>query len=70
MRTINRKGKGEGKLKIGNKYCALGIRRGGEFAVRLCPEARRFLERNKARTNDIVATRMPASSWRARAVTF
>jgi transposase len=61
---------GEGKLKKGNKYLALGIRRGGEFAVRQCSEAKRFLERKKARTNDILATKAPASSWRARAVTF
>jgi hypothetical protein len=49
-------GKGEGKLKNGNKYIALGIRRGSEFAVRLCPAARRFLKRKKAKTKDIVAT--------------
>jgi transposase len=67
---LQSQGKGEGKLKNGNKYLALGTRRGSEFAVRFCPEARRFLERKKARTKDIVATKVPASSGRARAVTL
>ena len=44
-------GKGEGKLKNGGKYLVSGIRRGCAFAVRSCPEARRFLERQKARTS-------------------
>jgi transposase len=54
----------------GNKYLALGIRRGSEFAVSLCPEAWRFLERKQARTKDIVAIKVPASSGRARGVTL
>ena len=35
------------------------------FAQRFCPEAKRFYERKKAKTNKIVATKAPASSWRA-----
>jgi hypothetical protein len=38
--------------------------------VRLCPEAKRFLARKKARSKDIVATKVPASSGLPRAVTL
>jgi hypothetical protein len=39
------------------KYLAVSIRRGSKFRRALLPEAKRFHERNKAKTNNIVATK-------------
>jgi transposase len=55
--TSNRKKKGEGNVKNGNKYLAWAFVEAANFAVRFCPEAKRFHERKKARTNNIVATK-------------
>jgi transposase len=55
--TSNRKKKGEGNVKNGNKYLAWAFVEAANFARRFCPEARRFHERKKARTNNIVATK-------------
>jgi transposase len=53
----NRKKKGEGNVKNGNKYLAWAFVEAANFARRFCPEAKRFYERKKARTNNIVATK-------------
>ena len=55
--TSNRKKKGEGNVKNGNKYLAWAFVEAANFARRFCPEAKRFHERKKARTNNIVATK-------------
>jgi len=57
VHTSNRKKKGEGNVKNGNKYLAWAFVEAANFARRFCPEARRFYERKKARTNNIVATK-------------
>jgi transposase len=55
--TSNRKKKGEGNVKNGNKYLAWAFVEAANFAKRFCPEAKRFYERKKAKTNNIVATK-------------
>ncbi len=60
VRTSNRKKKGEGNVKNGNKYLAWAFVEAANFAVRFCPEAKRFHERKKAKTNNIVATKAVA----------
>jgi transposase len=55
--TSNRKKKGEGNVKNGNKYLAWAFVEAANFARRFCPEAERFYERKKAKTNNIVATK-------------
>lgn len=57
VHTSNRKKKGEGNVKNGNKYLAWAFVEAANFASRFCPEAKRFHERKKARTNNIVATK-------------
>lgn len=56
-RLSNGKKKGEGNVKNGNKYLAWAFVEAANFARRYCPEAKRFYERKKARTNGIVATK-------------
>jgi Transposase IS116/IS110/IS902 family len=50
VHTSNRKKKGEGNVKNGNKYLAWAFVEAANFAKRFCPEAKRFHERKKART--------------------
>ena len=57
VRTSNQKKKGEGNTKNGNKYLAWAFVEAANFARRFCPEAKRFYERKKAKTNKIVATK-------------
>ena len=54
-RVSNGKKKGEGNRKNGNRYLAWAFVEAANFAVRFCPQAKRFYERKKARTNAIVA---------------
>ena len=56
-RLSNGKKKGQGNLKNGNRYLAWAFVEAANFARRYCPEAKRFYERKKARTNTIVATK-------------
>lgn len=56
-RISNNKKKGEGNVKNGNRYLAWAFIEAANFARRFCPEAKRFYERKKARTNNIVATK-------------
>ncbi|MGB0127913.1 MAG: IS110 family transposase [Rhodocyclaceae bacterium] len=53
--TSNGKKKGEGNTKNGNKYLAWAFIEAANFALRYCAEAKRFYERKKARTNNVVA---------------
>jgi len=57
IRKSNGKKKGEGNAKNGNKYLAWAFVEAANFAVRFCPEAKRFYERKKRKTNGIVATK-------------
>jgi len=54
VRTSNGK-KGEGNTKNGNKYLAWAFVEAANFALRYCAEAKRFYERKKAKTNNVVA---------------
>jgi len=54
-RESNGKKKGEGNVKNGNKYLAWAFVEAANFALRYCPEAKRFYERKKRKTNRIVA---------------
>ena len=57
VHTSNRKKKGEGNVKNGNKYLAWAFVEAANFARRFCPEAKRFYERKRAKTNNVVATK-------------
>jgi transposase len=57
VHTSNHKKKGEGNVKNGNKYLAWAFVEAANFARRHCAEAKRFFERKKAKTNNIVATK-------------
>jgi transposase len=54
-RESNSKKKGQGNTKNGNKYLAWAFVEAANFAIRSCPEAKRFYERKKRRRNGIVA---------------
>ena len=55
MRARNGKKKGEGNTRIGNKYLAWAFIEAANFALRYCARAKRFYERKKAKTNNVVA---------------
>src|SRR6202521_5318374 len=55
LRESNDKKKGEGNTKNGNKYLAWAFIEAANFAIRFCPEAKRFYERKKRKTNAIIA---------------
>ena len=54
-RISNKKKKGEGNRKNGNKYLAWAYVEAANFAIRHYPEAESFYQRKKAKTNGIVA---------------
>ena len=56
-RTSNGRKKGEGNTKNGNKYLSWAFVEAAHFALRCCPEAKRFYERKKAKTNNVVAVK-------------
>ena len=56
-RHSNKKKKGEGNRKNGNKYLAWAYVEAATFARRFCPNAKRFYQRKMAKTNSIVATK-------------
>lgn len=60
LRESNGKKKGEGNAKNGNKYLAWAFMEAANYALRYCPEAKRFYERKKSRTNRIVALKSVA----------
>lgn len=53
--TSNGKKKGTGNTKNGNKYLAWAFVEAANFALRYCAEAKRFYQRKKAKTNNVVA---------------
>jgi transposase len=55
VHTSNGKKKGEGNTKNGNKYLAWAFIEAANFALRYSAEAKRFYERKKAKTNNVVA---------------
>ncbi len=55
QRISNGKKKGENNKKNGNKYLTWAYVEAANFAIRYCPEARRFHQRKKAERNGIVA---------------
>jgi len=57
VRLSNGKKKGEGNRRNGNKYLAWAYLEAANMAKRWCPEAKRFWERKKAKTNAVVATK-------------
>jgi transposase len=57
VRLSNGKKKGEGNVRNGNKYLAWAFIEAANMARRWCPEARRFYDRKRARTNAVVATK-------------
>ncbi|HEY3076239.1 MAG TPA: IS110 family transposase [Burkholderiales bacterium] len=57
VRLSNGKKKGEGNRRNGNKYLAWAFIEAANMARRWCPEARRFHDRKRARTNAVVATK-------------
>ena len=60
LHESNGKKKGSGNTKNGNKYLAWAFMEAANFALRYCPEAKRFYERKKNRTNRIVALKSVA----------
>jgi transposase len=60
LRESNGKKKGSGNTRNGNKYLAWAFMEAANFALRYCPEAKRFYERKKNRTNRIVALKSVA----------
>jgi transposase len=57
VHTSNHKKKGEGNTKNGNKYLAWAFVEAANFALRYSPEAKRFYNRKKSKTNSVVATK-------------
>jgi transposase len=55
LRESNGKKKGEGNSKNGNKYLAWAFVEAANFALRHCPQAKRFYDRKKSQTNRVLA---------------
>jgi len=53
----NGKKKGQGNAKNGNKYLVWAFVEAANFALRFDAQAKRFYERKKAKTNNVVATK-------------
>jgi len=62
-RLSNGKKKGENNRKSGNAYLAWAFVEAAHHAMRVCPQALKFYERKKAKTNGAVATKALASKW-------
>jgi transposase len=60
LHESNGRKKGSGNTRNGNKYLAWAFMEAANFALRYCPEAKRFYERKKSRTNRIVALKSVA----------
>jgi transposase len=54
-RESNNRKKGEGNTKNGNKYLAWAFIEAANYAIRYCPQAKRFYERKKRARNGILA---------------
>ena len=57
VRISNERKKGEGNRRNGNKYLAWAFIEAANMARRWCPQARRFHDRKRARTNATLATK-------------
>jgi transposase len=60
-RTSNKKKKGEGNRKNGNKYLAWAYVEAAHLIIRFCPEANAFYQQKKAKTNGAIATKALAN---------
>lgn len=60
LHSSNNKKKGEGNVRNGNKYLAWAFIEAANGALRFCPEAKRFYDRKRARTNKIIARKAVA----------
>ena len=60
-RISNKKKKGKGNQKNGNKYLAWAYVEAAHMIVRFCPEANRFYQRKKAGANGALATKALAN---------
>jgi len=59
-RVSNGKRKGKGNTKNGNKYLAWAYIEAANFAVRYCPQIKRYYQRKRAKNNRIVAIKTVA----------
>jgi transposase len=57
VRLSNGKKKGEGNTKNGNKYLSWAFVEAANYARRFSTEAKRFFDRKKVKTNNVVATK-------------
>jgi transposase len=57
----NKKKKGSGNRKNGNKYLSWAYVEAAHFAIRFHPKARRFYDRKASRTNNTVARKALAN---------
>jgi len=57
VHTSNDKKKGAGNKRNGNKYLAWAFIEAANMAKRWCPEAKRFHDRKRAKTNNVLATK-------------
>jgi transposase len=60
-RNSNKKKKGEGNRKNGNKYLAWAYVEAAHLIIRFCPEANAFYQQKKTRTNGAIATKALAN---------
>jgi transposase len=60
-KTSNKKKKGEGNRKNGNKYLSWAYVEAAHFAIRFCPEANRFYQKKMAKSNGAIATKALAN---------
>jgi transposase len=60
VRQSNGRKKGEGNTRNGNAYLVWAFIEAANFALRQCPQARRFYERKQSATNRIVALKAVA----------
>ncbi len=61
QRISNKKKKGEGNRKNGNRYLAWAYVEAAHFSIRYCSGAQKFYQRKKAKTNGAVATKALAN---------
>lgn len=60
-KTSNKKKKGKGNEKNGNKYLSWAYVEAAHMIIRFCPEANRFYQRKKTQRNGAVATKALAN---------
>jgi transposase len=70
VHTSNRKKKGKGNVKNGNKYLAWAFIEAANFARRFCPEAKRSTNARRPGPTTSSLPRRWRTSWCAPAITF